>query len=157
MRTDKRIDELDLKTLQQNHEELLGLCRSLEELADSLPFDVDDNLCRKVSDAVVPLIDRTQKFEEQLLFPDLDRSAGSCFTAMMIDRLKNEHRCDRLAAEEISLTLKALLAGRCGLSFDTVGYMLRGFFECVRRHIAAETAVIDSLFASEPERQAALL
>ncbi|PPJ44925.1 hemerythrin domain-containing protein [Rhizobium sp. KAs_5_22] len=151
MHPDRILDEQELNTLKQNHEDLLGLCRSLEELADSLPFAINEKQCREVSDTVLPLLARTQEFEEQLLFPDLDRSAGSCFTAMMIERLKNEHRCDRLAAEEISLTLKAMLRGHCGLTFETIGYMLRGFFECVRRHVAAEKAMIDQLIPMEPE------
>ncbi|WP_454289378.1 hemerythrin domain-containing protein [Rhizobium arsenicireducens] len=156
MRTDRILDEQQLTTLRQNHEELLGLCRNIEELADSLPFDINEKLCRAVSDTVVPLLARTQKFEERLLFPNLDRSAGSCFTAMMIERLKNEHRCDRLAAEEISLTLKAMLRGHCGLTFETIGYMLRGFFECVRRHVAAEKAMIDQLMQTESEQRMAV-
>ena len=156
MHAHRILDQQQLNTLRQNHEELLGLCRNLEELADSLPFAINERLCRDISDTVLPLLARTQEFEEQLLFPDLDRSAGSCFTAMMIERLKNEHRCDRLAAEEISLTLKALLRGRCGLTFETIGYMLRGFFECMRRHVAAEKAMIDQLTPMEPEGRMAV-
>lgn len=156
MHPDRILNEQQLKTLRQNHEDLLDLCRSLEELADSLPFAVNEKLCRDVSDQVLPLLARTQEFEEQLLFPDLDRSAGSCFTAMMIERLKNEHRCDRLAAEEISLTLKAMLRGHCGLTFETIGYMLRGFFECVRRHVAAENAMIDQLIPADEEQRMAV-
>lgn len=156
MHDTRSLDQQELKTLRQNHEELLGLCRSLEELADSLPFAIDEALCREVAEQVVPLLARTQDFEERLLFPDLDRSAGSCFTAMMIERLKNEHRCDRLAAEEISLTLKAMLRGHCGLTFETIGYMLRGFFECVRRHVASEKAMIHQLISPEPESRMTL-
>lgn len=150
MYTARPLDTQDLATLRRNHEDLLRLCRDLEYLADSLPFAVDEARCRDVAEQVVPLLTRTQEFEEQLLFPDLDRSAGSCFAAMMIERLKNEHRCDRLAAEEISLTLKAMLRGHCGLSFETIGYMLRGFFECVRRHVASEKAMVSQLTPAEP-------
>ncbi|MBW8282522.1 MAG: hemerythrin domain-containing protein [Rhizobium sp.] len=150
MHTARPLDRQDLATLGRNHEDLLRLCRDLEDLADSLPFAIDEARCRDVAEQVVPLLTRTQEFEEQLLFPDLDRSAGSCFAAMMIERLKNEHRCDRMAAEEISLTLKAMLRGHCGLTFETIGYMLRGFFECVRRHVASEKAMINQLIPPEP-------
>ena len=151
MHTARPLDRQDLATLGRNHEDLLRLCRDLEDLADSLPFAIDEARCRDVAEQVVPLLTRTQEFEEQLLFPDLDRSAGSCFAAMMIERLKNEHRCDLMAAEEISLTLKAMLRGHCGLTFETIGYMLRGFFECVRRHVASEKAMINQLIPPEPE------
>lgn len=156
MHPDRILDEQDLATLRRNHEDLLRLCRDLEDLADSLPFAIDEARCRDVAEQVVPLLTRTQEFEEQLLFPDLDRSAGSCFTAMMIERLKNEHRCDRLAAEEISLTLKAMLRGHCGLTFETIGYMLRGFFECVRRHVAVEKAMIDQLIPTDAKQRMAV-
>ncbi len=149
MHPDRILNNQELRTLKQNHQDLLALCHDLEALADSLPFDVNERLCHDVSDSVVALLARTQAFEEELLFPDLEREAGSCFSAMMIERLKNEHRCDRLAAEEISLTLKALLRGHCGLTFETIGYMLRGFFECVRRHVASERALIEQLVPGE--------
>jgi len=149
MHPDRILNNQELRTLKQNHQDLLALCHDLEALADSLPFDVNERLCHDVSDSVVALLARTQAFEEELLFPDLEREAGSCFSAMMIERLKNEHRCDRLAAEEISLTLKALLRGHCGLTFETIGYMLRGFFECVRRHVASERALIEQLMPGE--------
>lgn len=149
MHPDRILNNQELRTLKQNHQDLLALCHDLEALADSLPFDVNERLCHDVSDSVVALLARTQAFEEELLFPDLDREAGSCFSAMMIERLKNEHRCDRLAAEEIALTLKALLRGHCGLTFETIGYMLRGFFECVRRHVASERALIEQLIPGE--------
>lgn len=149
MHPDRILNNQEIRMLKQNHQDLLALCHDLEALADSLPFDVNERLCHDVSDSVVALLARTQAFEEELLFPDLDREAGSCFSAMMIERLKNEHRCDRLAAEEISLTLKALLRGHCGLTFETIGYMLRGFFECVRRHVASERALIEQLVPGE--------
>ena len=156
MHPDRILNNQELRTLKQNHQDLLALCHDLEALADSLPFDVNERLCHDVSDSVVALLARTQAFEEELLFPDLEREAGSCFSAMMIERLKNEHRCDRLAAEEISLTLKALLRGHCGLTFETIGYMLRGFFECVRRHVASERALIEQLVPGETGTRRAL-
>jgi len=156
MHPDRILNNQELRTLKQNHQDLLALCHDLEALADSLPFDVNERLCHDVSDSVVALLARTQAFEEELLFPDLEREAGSCFSAMMIERLKNEHRCDRLAAEEISLTLKALLRGHCGLTFETIGYMLRGFFECVRRHVASERALIEQLMPGEAGTRRAL-
>lgn len=134
-----------LDTIEKNHGALLTLCQRLEDLADSLPFSVDETLCREVAGDIVPLLSQAQAVEEDMLYPALTARAGSCFSALMIERLKGEHRCDRNGAEEIALTLQAMLAGRCRLSFETVGYMLRGFFECVRRHIASERELINSL------------
>ncbi|MFC3162243.1 hemerythrin domain-containing protein [Ciceribacter thiooxidans] len=131
------------EAIRHNHEELLDLCGQLETIADSLPFELDHELCREVADRIVPVLTRTQTVEELVLYPFLEESAGSCFSAMTIDRLKGEHMCDRIAAEEVALTLEAVLDNRCGLTFETVGYMLRGFFECLRRHVAAERSLIE--------------
>ena len=70
---------------------------------------------------------------------------------MTIERLKAEHRCDRLAAEELSLTLKAVADGRCGLSPDTVARMLGGFQESLRRHVFSEKMILESLLAAKAE------
>lgn len=140
------IETAGLDDIRDNHAALLTLCKDLEELADSLPFHLDDAQCRKLASRIVPLVSEAQGLEERMLFPALSARAESCFSALMIERLKNEHRCDRNGAEEIALTLQALLAGRCRLSFETVGYMLRGFFECVRRHVASEKELINSLY-----------
>ncbi len=131
------------EAIRHNHEELLNLCDRLEAIADSLPFSLDYELCQQVATEIVPVLTRTQTVEELVLYPFLEESAGSCFSAMTIDRLKGEHMCDRLAAEEVALTLNAVLDNHCGLSFETVGYMLRGFFECLRRHVAAEKSLIE--------------
>lgn len=131
------------EVIRRNHDDLLDLCGRLEAIADSLPFALDQELCRQVATDIVPVLTRTQTVEELVLYPFLEESAGSCFSAMTIDRLKGEHMCDRLAAEEVALTLDAVLDNRCGLSFETVGYMLRGFFECLRRHVAAEKSLIE--------------
>ncbi|MGF6258806.1 hypothetical protein [Ensifer sp. LBL] len=38
--------------------------------------------------------------------------------------------------------LKAVLDNRASLSWDAIGYMLRGFFETVRRHVATERLLL---------------
>ena len=70
---------------------------------------------------------------------------------MAIQRLKAEHRCDRLAAEELSLTLKAVADGRCGLSPETVSRMIGGFQESLRRHVFSEQMILETLLAAKAE------
>ena len=60
-------------------------------------------------------------------------------------------RLDRRAAHELSRTLEAVVAGRCGLSLDTVVHMTRGFQEYLRRHVAAEQMLLDTLLATAAE------
>ena len=118
-----------------------------------LRWNADKRYLRDLADAIPPLLKSVHDLEERLLFPDFDRHAGSCFAAMTIERLKAEHRCDRLAAEELSLTLKAVADGRCGLSPDTVARMLAGFQESLRRHVFSEKMILESLLAAKDDER----
>nr|WP_298097300.1 hemerythrin domain-containing protein [uncultured Shinella sp.] len=138
----------DIGRLEALHGNLLDLCLRLEEAAGD-PAGAAE--LRDLADAIPPLLKSVHDLEERLLFPDFDRHAGSCFAAMTIERLKAEHRCDRLAAEELSLTLKAVADGRCGLSPDTVARMLGGFQESLRRHVFSEKTILESLLAAKAE------
>ena len=138
----------DIGRLEALHGNLLDLCLRLEEAAGD-PGSAEE--LRGLAEAVPPLLKAVHDLEEHLLFPDFDRHAGSCFAAMTIERLKAEHRCDRLAAEELSLTLKAVADGRCGLSPDTVARMLGGFQESLRRHVFSEKMILESLLAAKAE------
>ncbi|MCJ8055892.1 hemerythrin domain-containing protein [Shinella curvata] len=138
----------DIGQLEALHGRLLDLCLRLEEAASDL--DIAGDLA-DLADAMPPLLESVHDLEERLLFPDFDRHAGSCFAALAIERLKAEHRCDRLAAEELSLTLKAVADGQCGLSPDTISRMLGGFQESLRRHVFSEKIVLESLLAAKAE------
>ena len=146
----------DVRRLEAHHRELLDLCIQLEEAAGELETSAVRTNLDALADTIPAMLAKTHEFEEQRLFPDFDRNAGSCFAAMMIEQLKAEHRCDRLGAKELSLTLKALAKGRCALGLDTIAYMIRGFQECLRRHIAAERLMIETLLVAEAEGREAL-
>ncbi|WP_411032726.1 hemerythrin domain-containing protein [Shinella sp. BYT-45] len=138
----------DIGRLEALHHRLLDLCLRLEEAAGE-PGIVGE--LRDLAEAVPPLLKAVHDLEERLLFPDFDRHAGSCFAAMMIERLKAEHRCDRLAAEELSLTLKAVADRNCGLSPETVARMIGGFQEALRRHVFSEKVVLEALLSAKAE------
>jgi hemerythrin-like domain-containing protein len=59
-----------------------------------------------------------------------------------IERLKSEHWVDEDYGEEIFLALKDFVANQNPAKAETLSWMLRGFFESMRRHIAFEHAVI---------------
>ncbi|WP_312415945.1 hemerythrin domain-containing protein [Shinella sp.] len=140
----------DIARLETLHSDLLDLCLRLEDAASDPTMARE---LRDLADAIPPLLKSVHDLEERLLFPDFDRHAGSCFAAMTIERLKAEHRCDRLAAEELSLTLKAVADGRCGLSPDTVARMLAGFQESLRRHLFSEKMILESLLAAKDDER----
>ncbi len=125
------------------HDDQLALCQALEEIADSLPDQVDRQKCMLAARQIWPLLRGVHSFEEKIIFPALaDRLAHVDGIDETIARLKSEHAEDECYAEELTDTLLLLGAGDRGVNFDAVGYMLRGFFESVRRHVAFEREIV---------------
>ena len=150
----REFDAADIGRLEARHEELLDLCLKLEEAAGEIGAAGAAPELDALADAIPLLLRQTHELEERVFFPDFDRHAGSCFAAMTIERLKAEHRCDRLAADELTLTLKAVAEGRCGLAADTVSRMISGFQECLRRHVQSERLMLEALLAARAEERA---
>ena len=130
------------------HKALLLLCDALEALADSLPYGADRQRCLHLARAVYPLVASSQKVEEALLLAPL-----ACLAAKLpdvpatLERLRFEHHSDLCFAEELNGVLLAFGRGEDLIAPDAVGYMLRAFFESVRRHVAFEKEVLVPLLA----------
>ena len=125
--------------IEENHKTLLALCAHLEDFADALPDAIDRQECLIMSRALGPMVHRIQEFEEQQVFPIL--LAWQAIKPEMtetIDRLKIEHQLDSCYAEDVQDMLRGLGEGRPTLSPDAAGFMPRGFFEAMRRHVAFE-------------------
>lgn len=127
-----------LDWLHRAQEEQLALCHELEEIADSLPGSVNRQKCIYAAKALGPLIKGIHHYEETVLFPQL-QAAGEAndHLASTLERLKFEHCEDECFAEELTDALLRLGSGSA-VNMEAVGYMLRGFFEGLRRHIAFE-------------------
>lgn len=144
-----------IQAFARAHEDKLSLCQTLEEIADSLPDEVDKQKCKLAAREIWPLLRSVHSFEEKIIFPALaDRLAHVVGIEQTIARLKSEHAEDECYAEELTDTLLLLGAGDRGVNFDAVGYMLRGFFESVRRHVAFEREIVLRL-AADPVTQEA--
>jgi hypothetical protein len=121
------------------HEEQLLLCRELEMIADSLPANVNRQKCIYAAKALGPLIRGVHHYEETVLFPSLERQAHRTPELVgTIARLKFEHFEDECFAEELAERLLLLGSATAGINMEATGYMLRGFFEAIRRHVAFE-------------------
>lgn len=128
-----------LASYERARYELLVLCDTLENIADSLPDRVDRQLCFHTSIMLGPLIERAHRMEEEILFPVLEhQDTGLVDLSSTIERLKMEHVGDKYTAEDLSEMLMSYGTGTHTLSAEAAGYMLRGFFEALRRHIAFE-------------------
>lgn len=115
-----------------------SLCSALERLADNLPGAVKPNDCLALARGIPAIIKRAHRFEEDVLFPYMCAHA-STYPGLRstLDRLHGEHWEDESYADELHLELAEFVDGDARNS-EKLGYMLRGFFEGLRRHVAFE-------------------
>jgi hemerythrin-like domain-containing protein len=121
--------------MQRAHREKLRLCSVLEEIADSLPDRVDPLMCLSTANTLLPMLRNIHRYEEDTIFPAY---AAATDDTGGVERLKAEHLEDECFADELTEAL--LRAGHCGTAAnpEALGFMLRGFFETIRRHVAFE-------------------
>ena len=132
-------DAVSLDWLKKAHDAQLALCTALEEIADSLPANVNRQKCIYAAKSLIPLVSGVHRYEEDAVFPLIESQASDDGElASSIARLKFEHVEDECFAEELTDTLTRLGSGDDTVNAETAGYMLRGFFESIRRHIAFE-------------------
>lgn len=131
------------KELQDAFDRQMHLCDLLETIADSLPERLDRQQCLHVARLIGPLIQQAHAAEEMLLFPRVterhEEGAG------VIEHLRLEHIEDECFAEEVQYELLQMGQGRPVLAPEATGYMLRGFFEGVRRHVRHELELVGRL------------
>ena len=137
--TDAQNLNRSLAEFRQYHRLKMKLCDALEDFADSLPNQIDVQNCLALSRCVLPTVRNAQIMEETRLFPQLIQAyPGDRRLEASLDRLRQEHLEDETFADEI-----ACLLHDCGCTgkpsnADSAGYMLRGFFSSIRRHVAFE-------------------
>lgn len=134
------------------HGELLDLCGEMEGIADSLPFGIERLRCLRVANELVPHVRRAHRLEEEELFPAFEQSAGTEGRAT-VRRLWAEHVHDENSADTLTEILLEIGHGGGVVNAEALGYMLRAFFDAVRRHIAFEQ---EHILAHSPPLMAAL-
>ena len=134
-----------LEQMSTLHKAQLSLCNRLEDLADNLPDRFNSQTALIIARQIGPTIKQAHQFEEKTLFTLLP--ADEERTKQSLERLKFEHWEDEASAEDLADALisyardaKPELAGK-------LAYMLRGFFDNLRRHIAFESEHILPLIA----------
>ncbi len=132
--------------LARAHQEQLALCNSLEEIADSLPTEIDRQKCAYAAKMLEPLIRELHSGEESAVFRWVEQNFGDDPSiAATLARLKYEHCEDECFAEELTEMLVKLGAADESVNAETAGYMLRGFFTNLRRHIGFEQECLRTL------------
>ena len=119
------------------HRRKLDLCAALEDIADSLPGPVDVLKCLCVANSLVPLLRDIHRIEETVVFPTFEARQGNG-AARSTQRLRAEHVEDEAFAYELTEVLLTIGHGAAIPNPEAVGFMLRGFFETIRRHVAFE-------------------
>ncbi|MEQ1669511.1 MAG: hemerythrin domain-containing protein [Hyphomicrobium sp.] len=132
-----------LGILREEHALQNELCDLLEAIADGLPHQFDRSLASVAVSILETGVPGHMRLEEEALFPLLRRrvpenhalhSALAC--------LEDEHDRDGASLVEIIEALRSAIASGGVPNPDMLGYMLRGFFDSQRRHIAWEEAVV---------------
>ena len=120
-----------------------GLCKDLEAIADGLPGSLNAETSLLIAANIVPIIKSAHKFEEDHIYPVMvDAVRHGTKMQGEILRLKSEHWVDEDLGEEICAALREFVTAKNPSKAEALSWMLRGFFESMRRHVAYEQAVI---------------
>lgn len=138
--------EAPCEAIAHRHRAKLAICDSLELIADSLPGAIDRHLCLAIAADLVPLLREAQTYEEKVVFPVF---ATDEMRAASVRRLKSEHVEDEALAEDLTETLLDIGHGGAIANPEALGFMLRAFFEAMRRHIAFEREHVAPLLRTE--------
>ncbi|MEC9368282.1 MAG: hemerythrin domain-containing protein, partial [Pseudomonadota bacterium] len=125
------------------HVSEMQLCDSLEQMADSLPDSPNRQTGEIVARHLRDCLIRHRLLEEDFLLPLLISRAREADNAKALqEQIAREHISDESMAHDLADQLEAASATGRIANPEMLGYMLHGFFECRRRHIAWETAVV---------------
>ncbi len=135
----KQANVVLIKTLMVNLDRQLAVCTRLEQLADQLPDSTDATECLSLANEMIDSLAEAHKFEESILFPILEeRFFQDSQLSKTLERLRFEHLEDEGFAGELKTCLEDFAETGATDNVNLLGYMLRGFFEGVRRHTAFE-------------------
>jgi hypothetical protein len=126
-------------TMQHYLREQARFCDRLETMADLLPDGVDERDCLLMAQNIVPLVRRAHEFDEGTVYPLLASTADmSPELLATLERLRFEHLGDEEFAGDLCVSLRQFVTDRGSCNVESLAWMLRGFFESLRRHIAFE-------------------
>lgn len=119
------------------------LCDLLEAIADGLPHRFDTGLAVIAVSILEGSVPRHMRLEEEALFPVLrNRVALEDPLHAALACLEEEHERDGASLVELTDGLKTAAQQGSVQNADMLGYMLRGYFDSQRRHIAWEDRVV---------------
>ena len=128
-----------------------SFCDRLEMTADRLPDEVNAQDGLVLAQDIMPLILHAHQFEENTVYPQLLASPETpADLQVIIDRLRFEHLGDEEFAGDLCICLRRFVTNRDSANVEALAWMLRGFFEGLRRHVAFERDHILPLLERKP-------
>lgn len=132
-----------LAIIAEEHALQRELCDLLEAIADGLPAVIDRALAQVSVSILESTVPRHMRLEEDALFPLLRlRIAPDHALHSALACLEDEHDRDGATLLEVTDALRSVIEQGRAANPDMLGYLLRGFFESQRRHIAWEDQVV---------------
>lgn len=123
--------------LFESYDRVTAACDELETIADALPDRVAPGQCERAVRETAAAVRQMHACENDLLMPLLANAHRPELRKIAGD-LEQAHLVDGESLIEVDEVLTALALGQPILSTDATGYMLRAFFEGLRRHIGRE-------------------
>lgn len=124
-----------IQAMRLIHDKKVAMCQELEDITDGLPAAVDALSCLSVAAKLLPVLRRAHEYEEKVIFPAYEKLYAS---PVSTDRLRAEHISDECFAADLTGILLKIGHGGPVDQAETFGFMLRGFFDGLRRHVAFE-------------------
>ncbi len=132
-----------LACIDKEHQAERNLCDMLERIADNLLEPLDTELARTGIVTMRRCLRRHVVLEEKYLYPVLTkRLCPGHLAENLLEHIRCEHTIDESLAHDTADQLELALSRGRVENPEMLGYMLRGFFECRRRHIAWEDAIV---------------
>ena len=118
------------------------ICEHLERLADDLIGPIDRNACGILLNRLNNDFQLYQRDEEALFDVLSTHEQPDAYIVKCVELAKLDHKIYESYLFELSEPLTDMAEGRRLGNADAVGYMLRCFFESIRRHMSWEDAVL---------------
>jgi hypothetical protein len=121
--------------LDYDHSAQRALADLLETIADSLPDCVNRAAASLAAAQLRAAPERHKRIEEEALFPILERCCPDAAVSRTLDVARREHEDSGGHAVELAEALDELAEQGFAANPESLGFMLRAFFDGLRRHM----------------------
>lgn len=120
----------------------LAACDDLESVSDELPQS-NTHALLLASERLCPLLSQSHCFEEARIHPLVVEARPEL--RQVLARLRDEHIEDQDQAGLLLDNVRMFVTGTGGANATEVGYVARGLFTSLRRHLAFDQQIIEPI------------